>query len=374
MEDKIITNTTHTYSRAQLLKGHLDSKGIDCFLSNINVIQSNISAGVKINVREKDIKKALEIINSVKYESGKSKEAIVGKLKEVRKILVPIDFSSNSEKACQYALELAKKFKAEITLFHVFYDPAIISEPFGTTYTSQVKMDKYTKEIESNAKTKMEDFSRKLKQQLYNENIYNIRILHLIKGGIVDDTIIDYSNTYKPGVIILGTRGQGEQTNDIIGSVASKVLEKVKVPVLAIPGDSVYKDIGDIKSILYATNFDESDFQGIRKLMSLVRPFDLMIHCVHIASGSKDVWNKVKMNKLKKHFQQEYSEYNIICGIIESENILKSLQEYVKENKIGIISLTTHKRNLFQKLFQPSITKKMLFHTNIPLLVFHSKK
>ncbi len=374
MEDKIVTIATHTYSRAQLLKGHLEAKGIDCFLSNINLIQSDISSGVKINVRENDINKALEIIDSVKYKSGKEKAVIVEKLKEVRKILVLTDFSADSENACQYAIGMAKKLKAEIMLFHVYYDPAVATEPFGTTFTYQVKMDKYTREIEYKAKAKMEKFSKKLKQQLYKENVYNIRIVQEVMGGIVDEKIIEFNKTYKPGVVILGTKGKDAKADDIMGSVTSKILLKLKAPVLAIPSDSVYHDVGDNNSILYATDFDESDFQAIRKLMSLIRPFNLIIHCVHIASGPKNVWDKVKMNKLKKHFQQEYSEYNIFCDVIQSENILEGLQKYIEEYKIGIIALTTIKRSLFQKLFKPSITKQMLFHTNIPLLVFHSKK
>lgn len=372
MKDKIVTVATHTYSRAQLIKGHLEARGIDCFLSNINLIQSDISSGVKINVKEKDIKKALEIINSVKYESGEKKEVILEKLKEVRKILVPVDFSPYSEMACQYALEMAKKLKAEIMLLHIFYDPAIITEPFGTTFTYQVKLDKYTREIENSAKNQMKEFALKLKQKLYKDNVYNIMVRSIVQGGIVDDSIIEYAENYKPGVIILGTKGKGEVSDDIIGSVASKVIEKVKIPVLAVPGDTKYKDLNNIKSILYATNFDESDFQTIRKLMSLIRPFNLMIHCIHIDFDAEDIWDKVKMDQIKHHFQKEYSEYNIKCGIITSENILKGIQKYVEDNKIGIISLTTRKRNIFQKLFNPSITRKMLFHSNTPLLVFHS--
>lgn len=373
MKDKIVTIATHTYSRAQLIKGHLEAKGIDCLLSNVNLIQSDISAGVKINVREKDIKKALEIINSVQYDYGEKKKIIIEKLKEVRKILVPIDFSPYAEKAIEYALEMAKTLKAEIMLLHVFYNPAIVSEPFGSNFAYMLKMDEYTKEIESNAKNQMEEFTKKLKQKLYKENIYNFRIRKtVIGGGVIDDSIIKFAETYKPGVIIMGTKGKGEKAYDIIGSVASEVIEKVEVPVLAVPCDSSCKSLSDIKSILYATDFIESDFDAIRKLMSLIRPFNLMIHCIHIDSDLDDTLDKIKMDRIKQYFQKEYSEYNIKYEIINSDNVLKGIQKYVEDHKIGIISLTTKKRNLFQKLFNPSMARKMLFHTNTPLLVFQS--
>jgi nucleotide-binding universal stress UspA family protein len=40
-------------------------------------------------------------------------------------------------------------------------------------------------------------------------------------------------------------------------------------------------------------------------------------------------------------------------------------------NQIDIISLTTHRRNLFARIFSPSIARKMLFHTDTPMLVLN---
>ena len=46
--------------------------------------------------------------------------------------------------------------------------------------------------------------------------------------------------------------------------------------------------------------------------------------------------------------------------------------KFIHENNIDIISLTTHKRNIFARLFNPSIARKMVFHTETPMLVFHA--
>jgi hypothetical protein len=42
------------------------------------------------------------------------------------------------------------------------------------------------------------------------------------------------------------------------------------------------------------------------------------------------------------------------------------------DQPVSAVSLTTHRRNLIEKLFYPSVAKKMFFHTRVPLLVFHS--
>ena len=70
----------------------------------------------------------------------------------------------------------------------------------------------------------------------------------------------------------------------------------------------------------------------------------------------------------------QYNDYEIECSIIEETDFLKALQDIIREKRIDIISLVTHKRNLISKLLNPSMARKVLFHTNIPFLVFHSDK
>src|SRR5690349_1771610 len=43
---------------------------------------------------------------------------------EIRRILVPVDFSAQADAAYAYALDLARKLDAKITLLHVFQVPA----------------------------------------------------------------------------------------------------------------------------------------------------------------------------------------------------------------------------------------------------------
>jgi nucleotide-binding universal stress UspA family protein len=57
---------------------------------------------------------------------------------------------------------------------------------------------------------------------------------------------------------------------------------------------------------------------------------------------------------------------------MERKDVFQGLEDYIDEKDIDMIALTTHKRGIIEKLFNPSLAKRMLFHTNIPLLVFHS--
>ena len=219
----------------------------------------------------------------------------------------------------------------------------------------------------------MEKFYDDLKEKIEKEGIQGIKIDYALMRGIASEEIIEESKKYNPEVIIIGTRGQGERENDLIGSVTAKIIEESKVPVLVIPEDSIYQGIATI-NIMYATDFDDSDYHAIKKLISILSPFEFRLYCVHIGTSDSQVWDRVKMDSLKEKLLQHYSDYEIHCSIIEDKDFLAGMQEFIREKYIDIISMVTHKQGIISKLLNPSITRKVLFHTNIPFLVFHADK
>ena len=374
MEDKIITIAVHNYARAEILRTRLEAEGVECYLKNINLIHSVISGGVKVRVNSRDLEKALRIVEKASDQfRGEYQDEIDVSNRSVQRILVPIDFSDYSVNACRYAIGLAEKLNAEIKLMHVYYNPVINSMPLTDTYYYQVNMDEIIREIELRAKSNMEEFYGDLREKIEKENIQGVKLDYTLVRGIASEEIIAKSVEYKPDIIIIGTRGQGEKENDLIGSVTAKIIEDTKVPVLVIPEDSYYSGIATI-NIMYATDFDESDYKALKKLMNIMSPFDIRLYCVHIGKQDTNVWDKAKMNGLKEKLYAQYPDYEIECSLIEEEDFLKGIQNLIREKKIDIISLVTHKRNLLSKILNPSIARKVLFHTNIPFLVFHSDK
>ena len=374
MEDKLITIAVHNYARAEILRTRLEAEGVKCYLKNINLIHSVIAGGVKVRVSSHDIDKALRIVEKVSDQfRGEYQNEADEEIRSVQRILVPIDFSDYSVNACRYAIGLAEKLNAEIKLMHVYYNPVVNSMPLTDTYYYQVNMDEIIREIEVRAKENMEKFYGDLKEKIEIDNIQDVKLDYYLVRGIASDEIIAKSKDYKPDVIIIGTRGQGEKENDLIGSVTSKIIEDTKVPVLVIPEDSLYEGISTV-NIMYATDFEESDFKAMKKLMYIMSPLDIKLYCVHVGSIEGRAWDKAKMDGLKEKLYALYSDYEIECTVIEEEDFLKGVQSFIREKNIDIISLVTHKRSLLSKLLNPSMARKVLFHTNIPFLVFHSDK
>lgn len=90
-------------------------------------------------------------------------------------------------------------------------------------------------------------------------------------------------------------------------------------------------------------------------------------------SDVKDKWNEIKLAGIKDYFQHQYENLEMCYDVITDDNLLKGLDSYIKENHIDIITLASYKRNIFARLFNPGIARKMLFHSDTPLLIISDK-
>jgi nucleotide-binding universal stress UspA family protein len=63
-------------------------------------------------------------------------------------------------------------------------------------------------------------------------------------------------------------------------------------------------------------------------------------------------------------------EFNI--EYISEEDLLRDADKIISENNIDVLVLTTHKRNVFARLFNPSLAHRVVFHSDTPLLIIRN--
>jgi len=292
-------------------------------------------------------------------------------LSDNSKILLPIDFSDYSEKAGIVAFELAVRFNAELMIIHVSSSTSFAAFPFSDTYAHDTELDKITDDIEENAENEIHDFILKLQNKNHefgNEVVINYQLTK----GVAENEILKFSEEYKPTLIIMGTRGENRKNIDLIGSVTAEVAEKTKFPLMAIPEDFNYQGIDNIRNIIYLANFEETDFLALKKLEDLVKLLNVKIFFVHAGKHKEREWDLLKLKSLKSYIKEHVPNADITCDLIETEDFWADLENYVQNNKIDIISFTTHRRRLVARLLYPDIERKMLFQTTTPLLIFHA--
>lgn len=374
MEDRLITLAIHTFEKAQMLKMILESEGIEVYIHNVNQIQPVISAGVRVRIKESDLPHALRVIEDAKWmENANAEEEEKAKeTKSKRKrVLVPVDFSDYSLKACEIAINYAHKMNAEVMIMHAYYSiyyPSAI--PLGDTLAYQAN-EESTRQMLERVQGDMASICGEIDAKMEKGELPTVKYDYTLREGLPEEEIIAYGKEYRPDIIIMGTRGKDQKDIDLIGSVTGEVIEMNKVPVLAIPENVPFNDLGAVKNIAFATSFSQRDLIAFDRFMEVIKGYDVHIHLFNI-STSRDEWNEIRLTGVREYFQRQYPEANITYTVLDNGDLLLAIEKFVRDKQIDLIALTTYRRNILARILNPSIAKKMLFHTDTPLLVMHA--
>lgn len=140
----------------------------------------------------------------------------------MKTILLPVDGSENSTRAVQRAIDLSKE-SGETKLLLVTAYPPIAS--------GNVKRYFSPEDIQSFYREEGEKALSPAKALLDKAGVsYEEEVL----VGPVAQTIAEYAKKKNADTIIMGTRGLGTVTGMVLGSVTTKVLSLVEIPVLLV--------------------------------------------------------------------------------------------------------------------------------------------
>lgn len=139
------------------------------------------------------------------------------------KILVPFDGSSYSIKAFKTAIDVAKKHRSKIYVL-----TCLEKENLGAWYIDK----RINKQIIKDAKNFAKSFLSKLEETAKNSDV-PISI-HIDEAKSITKKIIDFSDSKKINLVIIGSHGQTGFNRTILGSVSNKVSQLAKCPVLII--------------------------------------------------------------------------------------------------------------------------------------------
>ncbi len=369
MEDKLVTLATEHYTAAEILKARLEDAGIQCELKHVHLIQGAASEGVKIMIRTSDVERALRLMYQWKeaQETARDKNP-----RAIRRVLVAVDFSSYSRSACLYAMNLADKLGADVKILHVYYAPIVDLVPITDAYSIQVDMDINLREHEEKSRKNLLSFVQDIRAEASRLGLEKVKTGYTLREGIVEDEISRVAREDKPGIIVLGTKGKGEKQSDIIGSVVHRLLDRTRVPVLAIPEQSRFDPSRQVKQIAYATHFDDSDYVAIRRLLSIVSDFKAHVHCIHLSREGHKSWDAVRMDRLKDYFRKISKEVEVTCHLLEGPDEMKELEQFVEMEEIDLISMVSRKRSLLSRLFDKGLTRKLIHQSTTPLLFFRA--
>ncbi len=144
-------------------------------------------------------------------------------MKEFRKIMVPVDFSENSNTLLRDAADIAEKFGAELSVVFVVQS----FEDYSGFFVPHIPINQFEEELFRGATEKMEKF---LAENLKTGIPCHSKILQ----GDVAETLVEFATANDISLIIMGTHGYKGLEKVLFGSVAERVVKTAPCPVLTI--------------------------------------------------------------------------------------------------------------------------------------------
>lgn len=369
MKNDLLTLAIHTVPKANILKQILEDSGITVFLENFEHSDNELCSGNRrfVKIKSNDLTKALAIIEENRLFSYNDKQTQAiddGR----RRILVAVDFSDYSLKACQIAFSIAKEVNAKVKILHVYHN---IYYPSHLPFADSLKKNP-DEGLLNKTRRQMLSLCMDIDGKIAEKKWDSINYSYSLREGLVEEEIESFVHEYKPFLLVLGTKGENNNQSSILGSVTADVIEMINIPVLAIPESTPINSTKDIKHVVFLTSLQSRDFNSFSILLNnFITNKDVKITLMHVKKTSKEdeKWIETQLQNIGEHFKGIYPQLNITYKLIDSTDIVQSVNEYVEKENVTIICLNTRKRNLLERIFLPSVSRKVLIDSDKAILV-----
>ena len=277
----------------------------------------------------------------------------------MKKILFPTDFSETSKNAFIYALQLAKTLDAEVITLHVYTLPAVdyidvpayLMEIYDTVELSN--FENYKDEIPA------------LRTIAKENGLEDIKISNTLMNGDLVSTVLRMIKDSNIEYVVMGTKGATGLKETFLGTSTGNIMTKTTACVIAIPESSNYEPI---KRIVFTTRFREKDLPALQRLLTIAKGFEAHVDCLYVKTSRSDVKDVVIANW--KHL---FRDEDLSIHILESDDVEGTILTFIGDHNTHLLALHSHKRGFFEGLFHHSLTQKLAFHVNIPLMALHDE-
>ncbi|MFT5166889.1 MAG: nucleotide-binding universal stress UspA family protein [Saprospiraceae bacterium] len=269
----------------------------------------------------------------------------------MKSILVPTDFSANTQTALEYAIDLANQFACKLILFNTYK----LSHRAGMFIGVERMMRDESKEL-------MEETLEKTQKKL-NEGV-------LLEGKVAKgeavSTIIRAAKKLEVSMIVMATQGASGLKEVFIGSTTNGVMIGSKAPVLVVPSEFDYYPFRTIA--LYADEKMVLNKRSFEALRMIVSRYDASICAFYIGTKTDTVADTVN-DSLSGILEGIKFSFHEIAG--DDKDINQKIKDFVKSENADMLCMIKRNRGFWDRLFSNSVTTKEVFHSNVPILVLH---
>ena len=300
-------------------------------------------------------------------------------VKIVTHILFATDFSPCSAPAFRYAVEWAKVFEAQLTLFHgISLQPGVdIDAGIAQRY-----LDEQRNVAKEHLKQLLDEASQHVPQAALE-----------MRTGLASAQICDVAREYKADLIVTGTHGWTGFNRVIFGSVAERVIQRAPCPVLSIP-DRTPEETEDMhtlaiqpRQVILPVDFSDCSMDAYEYGVQVAKWFDASLTLVHaieplsysldfsLTHPLEDKANRKKIEQRLQELTKVLKEQGLTAqyALVDKPS-MEAILEASASQEGDLVIMGTHGRKALPRLILGSTTAKVLQHSPYPILTVKSPK
>ena len=361
---RLITLAIHTYDKAIALRNLLEAEGINVELHNVNLEVPGLSSGVRVRIPEIDLPLALRIVEN--------KELFSGETGSQHAVIVPVDFSELSFKAVAVAAELAARSKALLHILYSYIDPYIASNiQLTDSFSYDVGGPKARAMTESNSERLMANFAERVRNAMKAGAMTPVKYITKVVEGVPEDAIVDYGRQIMPSLIVMGTRGAQKKEKEMIGSITAEVLDEGRFTVLTVPEPVAVSTSLHPRNILFFSNLDQDDILAIDAMYRLFGGKGVKVTIMHVPGRRRfsDSGTGKALAKLSDYCRDNFTDYHFVSVPVSRDDCEQAFAAMQAGENFDLIVSPNRRRNAFSRLFNPGLAHKIIFQTDVPMLV-----
>ena len=273
----------------------------------------------------------------------------------MKTILVATDFSDSASNAVEYAVELAKFFRAKLVLVNSY------PVPYSSFETGGIAGDMLSVMQEASAGS-LQRLKRKIEQ---DNTAYNFDISCYSDMGFAQDMILATAKKVNADILVLGISGDGAKLKEeLIGSTAILVMRSTSIPVFCIPDHVKYHPIHKISFACDLHKTEESDLLYVSRYFG--QAFGAELEIINVETPGEEFSEEKSDTCAVLDKKLETLPHKTV--FITDKKAGKALEDYFAKHPTDLIMINPGKHTLFHKLFSHSVSKELAFHSKVPLL------
>jgi nucleotide-binding universal stress UspA family protein len=274
----------------------------------------------------------------------------------MKKILVPTDYSDCANSAMEVAKEIALKSGAELLLIHL---EEVVPEVAHVLHHAATEENPHHV---GHARLQLQS----LVDSLGKEGIKTKGVFVPNEGR---DAIEDYLEPYGIDFMVMGSHGATGIRELLIGSKTQKVIRHVNIPVLVVKHP--VKKFGP-KKILFASTFRDDVSKPLRMVADFAKLWNAELELVFLNM----LTHLIEENEAKQMMINQmnpFSDISYSLNISETNDEEWGISKFARVINADVIAVVFDTHTGFNRLFNSGVAEKLINHESIPVLVMSHK-